>query len=387
MAFHLDRFKIHAFRQLKGLELKGLGRVNLLVGANNSGKTTVLEAIAAHCQPLEPMAWLEIARRREIKSSREPILDSIKWLFPQTGSSDVDDPYFQGRVQMEAEGTTPNLETIATYEGFIGERPDDEADWESENGVATTPDPSSYRERGARIHLSTTVRTFDSLIYMATPDPEGKATCDEEFELWESRAFKAPMREDSTPKSPTATVSPFAHRVEPLQVSQWSKLRHAGIAESDLLNAARLIDPEIEGFELLDRTGIRSSLFVKHRITGLTPVSVLGDGLRRAIAIALNLFAARDGVLLIDEIESAIHKDGLGTLFGWLTKMAQQHNVQLFVTTHSLEAVDALVEARFRQDDGLLTGFRLPKTNSGEIVARYSGSSLDELRHGGLEVR
>src|SRR5262245_27193944 len=34
------------FRAFRELHLTGLGRVNLLVGANNSGKTSVLEAVA-----------------------------------------------------------------------------------------------------------------------------------------------------------------------------------------------------------------------------------------------------------------------------------------------------------------------------------------------------
>ena len=50
--FALDRLTIQRFRGLRDLTLSGLGRVNLLVGPNNSGKTSVLEAIALFCQPL-----------------------------------------------------------------------------------------------------------------------------------------------------------------------------------------------------------------------------------------------------------------------------------------------------------------------------------------------
>jgi len=54
-----------------------------LVGANNSGKTSVLEAISTYCRPLDPLEWLNTSWRREIKSSRKPQLDALRWLFPQ----------------------------------------------------------------------------------------------------------------------------------------------------------------------------------------------------------------------------------------------------------------------------------------------------------------
>ena len=39
---HIDEFTIHAFRGLRDVKFEGLGQINLLVGDNNSGKTTVL---------------------------------------------------------------------------------------------------------------------------------------------------------------------------------------------------------------------------------------------------------------------------------------------------------------------------------------------------------
>ena len=38
---HIDEFTIQAFRGLRDVKLEGLGQINLLVGENNSGKTSV----------------------------------------------------------------------------------------------------------------------------------------------------------------------------------------------------------------------------------------------------------------------------------------------------------------------------------------------------------
>ena len=42
---HLDSLRIENFRCFRELKIERLARVNLLVGANGSGKTTVLEAL------------------------------------------------------------------------------------------------------------------------------------------------------------------------------------------------------------------------------------------------------------------------------------------------------------------------------------------------------
>ncbi|WP_243147111.1 AAA family ATPase [Scytonema sp. UIC 10036] len=45
----LKTVKIENFRGFQSFELQQLGRVNLLVGQNNSGKTSILEAIQLLC--------------------------------------------------------------------------------------------------------------------------------------------------------------------------------------------------------------------------------------------------------------------------------------------------------------------------------------------------
>jgi AAA15 family ATPase/GTPase len=50
----LESVTIHNFRGLRDLELRDLGQINLLVGINNSGKTSVLEALSGFAE-----SWYE----------------------------------------------------------------------------------------------------------------------------------------------------------------------------------------------------------------------------------------------------------------------------------------------------------------------------------------
>ena len=49
----LKSISLTNFRGFASLELKDLQRVNLIVGQNNSGKTSLLEAILWLCQPTD----------------------------------------------------------------------------------------------------------------------------------------------------------------------------------------------------------------------------------------------------------------------------------------------------------------------------------------------
>ncbi len=59
------RMKIQGFRGFNHLDVGPLSRVNVLVGANNAGKTAVLEAAELLTRGAEPTGLLEILRRRE----------------------------------------------------------------------------------------------------------------------------------------------------------------------------------------------------------------------------------------------------------------------------------------------------------------------------------
>ena len=43
---YLTYLKIHHFKSIEDLELKNLSNINIIVGANNSGKTSLLEAVS-----------------------------------------------------------------------------------------------------------------------------------------------------------------------------------------------------------------------------------------------------------------------------------------------------------------------------------------------------
>lgn len=73
------------------------------------------------------------------------------------------------------------------------------------------------------------------------------------------------------------------------------------------------------------------------------PFSVYGDGIKKILYILNKLFDATDSILMIDEIETGLHKKYYDTLFPVVFALAGKLNVQLFIATHSIEAIDAIL--------------------------------------------
>jgi AAA15 family ATPase/GTPase len=288
---NLETVTIHQFRGLRDLELKDLGRINLLVGLNNSGKTSVLEALSVYCHPLDIKVWLSTANQREqdIGVYRIRLLDAIKWLFTHNSASIVepDKPI----ILISSTGLFSVKKLIASYEEM------------------------------------------------------------EQISLSEESNIRNISNEEEIENEDTPRV-------------------RKGINLK--------IEVSLDDYQL--------SLLVQHKKLGLAPVSTFGDGIRRLLHIALKLASVKGGILLIDELESTIHTEALQSSFQWLVKWCTEMDVQLFATTHSLEAVDALLEVT--ESDSDLVLYRLEPKEGKTKVVRHDGHRLRRLREElGQEVR
>lgn len=388
MKQHLDNLMVERFRGLRNLELKDLGQVNLFVGSNNSGKTSVLEAISTYCRPFDPLEWLNTSRRREAFGSNTiPIarLNVLRWLFPQSADQNPDD-LFHGSVNMEGTGSFAVKSVSAEYQEIRG-IPDDAT-------LQRLQQRYSSREPDASFHGAELEVTLDTEIDPSEPDLFGLNQLEmdnglphisvENYIFWESAPFIDRKKTTSKYSLAVRTITPVSHRTEAAHATRFSEATLSG-KSTGVLELIRLFDKDIVGLQVLD-IGSGSTLYVDHKTTGITPLSAFGDGLRRAVMIAITLPRVKKGVLLIDEIETAIHISVLSDVYKWLLKSCQHNNVQLFATTHSLEAVDALIKAHPASEDNQLVAYRLGQ--SGMPVKRYSGELLRDVRfEGGLEIR
>ena len=79
------------------------------------------------------------------------------------------------------------------------------------------------------------------------------------------------------------------------------------------------------------------------------PLNSYGDGMKKALLLLSAIVRAQNGILLLDEFETGIHTSAMNSIFAWLLQSALKLNVQVFLTSHSKEAIDKIL----RLDDDL----------------------------------
>ena len=100
---------------------------------------------------------------------------------------------------------------------------------------------------------------------------------------------------------------------------------------------------KIFGKDIYDISILEEMIWVHHKNKETMPLFSYGSGMQKALLISIVLIMAKNGVLLIDEIETALHTSALQEVFEFLIKACRKMNVELFATTHSIEAVDKLL--------------------------------------------
>ena len=361
----IDSLEISCFRGIKGLELRDLGSVNLLLGNNDAGKTSVLEAIKLFEHPLDIDAMARSARLRLVNTvyARDNYtqLESLLSFFPFE-----QDPVKKLSLCAEFGGQHNEL----TVTGFL----DYVLRSISERELAG---PLSYSRKRDMPMTEREVLTFHGEIRFC--DETVPVEIDEFFHY----RFSPPSR---SPLGPVVYSAPGEHLINR---SGLSAFRTSKPQEREVVSLLQLIDPEIEGFKLQPNSTLGGmNQIIEHRRFGDLPLYTYGDGMKKIFNLASSVISAKHGLLLIDEVETSLQASNLQHVFGWLLRACARFDVQLFATTHSLESVSALASCASESADAELVCYRLEKDQDLTYGKRFSESELDALvNRRGIDVR
>ncbi len=116
--------------------------------------------------------------------------------------------------------------------------------------------------------------------------------------------------------------------------------------------------------------------------------SELGEGVNRYMEILSVLLANSKDSVFIDEIENGIHYSKLKDIWKAIIEIVQNENIQLFVTTHDKESIEALIEASEEskyKDISSIQLYRDDKNKITPIVLQYKDFAYGINR--GADVR
>ncbi len=166
----------------------------------------------------------------------------------------------------------------------------------------------------------------------------------------------------------------------------YSRIQNLNI-QNKFLEYLQIIDKNIIGIEpyltqivAQDGNSIQSTAL---RITLKKPKdsllsSELGEGTNRFIEILCTLLSNADGTVLIDEIENGIHYTKLYDIWKAIIEIVQKEKIQLFVTTHDKESIEALIKASQDMDYNKVTSIKLFRNEENQIEPSIKNFELFE---------
>lgn len=311
----ISKLMIERFRGIHNLQIDFLNHINLLVGDNNCGKTSVLEALQ---------------------------------FFRTSGL--LGNVYKVARQRDNILGMNSN----SLYENFICMFPHDGSDLEINVSGVLNDKNVSFGIQGTQKRVLVDTKSMDRYVVLAlrlsddmeTELFEGNIRCQYGDEL-QSESIKIDYFTGihGTPTSEANEfsiiyVAPFEH----LKGSIISQIVRNDSYKEICLKALQLFDPDIEDMMIFKSDiGNYPVEYLKHKKLGNMPLSTFGDGIKKVLVLSNAIARAAGGILLIDEIETAIHKKYYDDIFRFIVKACKAFDVQAFITTHSLEAIDGLL--------------------------------------------
>lgn len=326
MRNHFTLIQVKKYRKLINIEIQKLSRVNIFAGGNNSGKTSVLELIYL------------FTRLNTISSLIE--LEKFRGRFYQDFSPKWFDKFFVDSINLEGnfngKSCTLNIKKDESSENF----------------------DKSYYLNSITAEASVNGDNYSSTIHLfSNQDPQlyfnkSQFLCE--------AAFSSPYRYNGD-------LLRKAH-AKAIQERYFDQI--IGFIQEKM-------DSSIEKIEMVNIENENRFMVSSRKIDHAIDLTKYGEGLQRIFEIALFMGYCRNGVLCIDELDSAIHKSLLIDFTEFIQLLAEQFNVQVFLSTHSKECIDAFVENQYPDDN--LTAFSLSDVD-GRISCKYlEGNKLKSL--------
>ncbi len=344
--------EINNFRCFEKLRVDGLTRVNLFVGKNNSGKTALLEAVEAVVSIDSPLLLYRASvDRGESRIGRglggedSLQLDIRRWFY---GHCIDEGASFSLRATGEREFSVARTLERAPHDLFPG------------------PLSLTINRPGSRVRLPILPLTPDGFLGAGSP-----------ADLQE--------RLDRNLKPPVGFVA--TRRLLPAELALLWKGVVLTPREEATVKALRLVEPAIERIAISGGGEAAAAQVLLHGASSPIPLGTLGEGVSRVLALALHLVRTQGGFLLIDEIENGLHWSVMSKVWRFLVESARSLNVQVFLTTHSKDCLDAIAELHGANPQ-LTEEISVHRLERGkETPVRFDAARIAEYVHMELETR
>ena len=380
----MKSLKINNYKNFRKLVLNDLASINLIVGKNNVGKSALLEAISIFASngDLEYIKSVLESRGESVRfassveNSTEKELERFLSLYHDRDMQ----AFLNTPIEISADEQIRLLDenisfTMRLVEYIESTETDSEGFERSYKKILDNDEKSINENPDAHIGLlityaeRKTLYAFNGMRRRSTTEPS--RAC-EYVRTNQIMGDKNPYLFDRIALTPN---------------------------EKYIIEALQIIEPQIENINFLKDDKVYGR-FTDERVpfvvfpysTKRYRLSSMGDGINRILTIILAMLNCKNGILLIDEFENGLHYSVQYELWKIIFRLSEQLNVQVFATTHSIDALRGLSQLISEYPTGKLKEkvacYYLQKTQEGIINNyRYDSDNFEFLINGGEDIR
>ncbi|MCK4340863.1 MAG: AAA family ATPase [Phycisphaerae bacterium] len=322
----IQSIEIKNLRGIRDGKLEGLAPLTILVGPNGCGKSTILDALLIAAHPVPPLAVARtVTRRKGVKQGARWLVwraDETKKIVAQVTNK-------QGR----ALHCTLEFQRAKTNEV-------------------------------ARILLQLSI-------------PDGVYQVSAMLFFTTGNKYQYDVSGDFLEFVPEVRfVETYDYEGEPLHTLYTRTVEQGRRQQAESIINELL--PNLRGIMILTEgeSPIVHLVYDDHTI----PAALAGDGIHDLLRMVLELSACPEGLVLVEEPEVHQHP---GAIY-WsaqVLRAAVRREIQVVLTTHSLELIDALLASASQEDLDNLCLFRLNLKDGELISSRLPGSEVAFARH------
>lgn len=358
MAIYVKKLNIDTYRGIKKLQLNNFNDINILTGDNNTGKTSILEILSSLKNPSVTSSWKTALRIPEnvFLSNQFSLFESFKLLF-----NVEDEKIIKYNYDLNGE---KNITIKAKEEEVL-------LTSQQRNKILGIINLSDEENEEETYILS---KSLELEFY------ENDNLLNKDIIIETSRKLFDKSKEQDNIK--VIYISPFQH-IESTKylnnISDDPKLFQ------DLLEVLQEFDKDILNISAsnIGKTVVYKILSKQKTI----PLNAYGDGMKKAILLISAVVNAKNGILLLDEFETAIHTSAMNKVFSWILKICLKLNVQLFLTSHSKEAIEKVLNCS-EDLQSHINLYTLYKKEDRIVARELSGKkALEVSKEFGLELR
>jgi predicted ATPase len=334
----LESLRIQGFRKYKDFSLDGFGQINFVLGDNNVGKTSLLEAIYAWAcgKSVLPLTFTPLARGRYYGIS------SPYWVMEELLATVNNRKQLPLMMSFEAcaDGNLVSFTHKITPSDLLTEY---------DSSYKRIPDGIVPRSNG---HLDTTVAGGSALnpvqptivARWEVEDAQGdKSTIDltvPQIQVSEIRPFRSAKYID---------VLSYISVVENVQM--YSSLKREKLMR-EVVEAIGTSFPEISDFDVIPYPDGSQAPVSAVRVDGESlPLYAYGDGVQKWFYVLGAMSLYKNAIVCIDEVDSGLHPGAQVDFSVSMIRSALRNGVQLFLTTHNIEFMDHFLNGLSGMDD------------------------------------